>query len=110
MLQKLLALLRRADRRTLVLAGAWACFVFFTALTAALRMNPVLAASALVALFLLISALTFERVGFDVPTIAILVGGLCLYLAYLGYTSFAERNYDGPAQLDYIQYIADHGR
>jgi hypothetical protein len=45
---------------------------------------------------------------FDRVTIAIVMGGVALYLGYLHYTDFRERNYDADDQLHYIQYILEH--
>lgn len=51
-------------------------------------------------------ALTLRRLALDAGTIVILLATLALYVMYLGYTQYGERNYDGPAQLQYVQYIA----
>lgn len=48
-----------------------------------------------------------RRLRFDWPTVALVLAGMGFYLVYLGYTDIGERNYDGPAQLEYIQHIAE---
>jgi hypothetical protein len=99
-----------ADRSTLALGAAGATFTLFLVLASVTKPNPIFAGIGIGLLYLVISGLVFLRSGFDRITVGILLGGLGLYLAYLGYTSYAERNYDGPAQLEYIQYIATNGR
>jgi len=46
---------------------------------------------------------------FDTGTTAIFLAAYALYLAYLSYTGFVERNYDGLAQVEYIRYLLEHG-
>ena len=41
-------------------------------------------------------------------TTAIVVGAAALYGAYLSYTSFGQRNYDGGAQIQYLRYLIEH--
>ncbi len=57
--------------------------------------------------FLLVVAMAalLRRLRFDTGTILVLLGGVWLYLGYLGYTVYTERNYDGGAQLEYIEFI-----
>lgn len=50
------------------------------------------------------------RLRFDRFVIATVLAGTCLYGHYLGYTSIAERNYDGSSHVEYIRSIADHLR
>ncbi len=47
-----------------------------------------------------------RRLRFDWLTVAIVLGGTALYTSYASYTSIAERNYDGPSHLEYIQSLA----
>jgi hypothetical protein len=108
--RRLYASVLRAERSTLALAAAGTTFALFLLLASLTRPNPIFAGFGIGLLYLVISGLVFLRSGFDRVTVGILLGGLGLYLAYLGYTSYAERNYDGPAQLEYIQYIVDTGR
>ena len=50
-----------------------------------------------------------RRLRFDWVIVALVLLGTVLQVDYLGYTSISERNYDGPAQIQYIQAIArDH--
>jgi hypothetical protein len=69
---------------------------------------PPLVAAVYTAAAFPVVALAFARARFDRFTIAIVLGGLWLYLGYLAYTDFGERNYDGGEQLRYVQYIVEH--
>ena len=108
MLATLFASLRRPDGQTralfigLVLTTLWS----FVAIYA----HPSVTVLGLtyIPLFIALVLLLFLRVGFDWRTTFILAAGVGFYVAYLGYTEFGERNYDGPAQLDYIQFVADN--
>jgi len=51
-----------------------------------------------------------RRLRFDGFIVATVLAGTLLCLNYLGYTSIAERNSDGPAHVEYIQLIAGHLR
>lgn len=51
-----------------------------------------------------------RRLRFDWPTVALAVSGTLLSVTYSSYTDISERNYDGPAQVEYIQTLADTGR
>jgi hypothetical protein len=72
--------------------------------------------SASVTLWLLLGVtLAFElavlrRLAFDRVTVAIVLAGTALGFDYLTYTSIAERNYDGSSHLEYVRFIAEHGR
>lgn len=58
---------------------------------------------------LLFETYALRRLRFDWVVVGIVLLGTVLQVDYLGYTSIAERNYDGPSQLAYIQSIAgDH--
>jgi hypothetical protein len=50
-------------------------------------------------------AALLKRLRFDTGTILVVLGGVWLYLGYLGYTVYTERNYDGGSQLEYIEFI-----
>jgi hypothetical protein len=110
MLSTVLASLRRPDGQTraifagIVVGTAWSILAVLT--------HPSFTTLAVtyIPLFIGLVLLLFLRVGFDLRTTLILTAGVGFYLAYLGYTEFGERNYDGPAELDYIQYVADTGR
>lgn len=108
MLANLAGFLRRTTFSTRLLAAAVGLTVAFTAIAAAVTMKPIVTVPVYVVLSLALWTLALERARFDRGVIAILVAGLGLYLMYLGYTDFGERNYDGGAQLQYIEYILQH--
>jgi hypothetical protein len=60
------------------------------------------------ALLFVVTAAFLVRAKLDRGVIVILLAGLGLYIVYLGYTSFGERNYDAGVQLEYIEYIVKH--
>jgi hypothetical protein len=101
--------LRRTDPGARWAVALIASLVGFASVAARVHAAPLVTSVVCSVLLLGIAALAYRRAGFDGPTVAILVSAIGLYLAYLGYTDAAERNYDGPEQLDYIQYIAEHG-
>jgi hypothetical protein len=51
-----------------------------------------------------------RRLRFDWVVVAVVLLGTVLQADYLSYTSIAERNYDGPSQIEYIRSIADDHR
>jgi hypothetical protein len=51
-----------------------------------------------------------RRLRFERFIIATVLAGTVVCVNYLAYTSIAERNCDGPAQVQYIQSIAEHLR
>jgi len=51
-----------------------------------------------------------RRLRFDWSIVALVVAGTLLCVDYASYTEIAERNYDGPAQVHYIQTLARSGR
>jgi hypothetical protein len=51
-----------------------------------------------------------RRLRFDWLTSVLVVSGTLLAVDYGTYTTISERNYDGPAQLQYIQALARSGR
>lgn len=51
-----------------------------------------------------------RRLRFDAAVVAIVLAGTFLDVEYLTYTSVGERNYDGAAQLEYIQSLASSWR
>jgi hypothetical protein len=51
-----------------------------------------------------------RRLRFDWLTVAIVLAGAVVCTDYLTYTSVAERNYDGPSHIEYIQSIAQDVR
>ena len=57
---------------------------------------------------LVLAGTVLRRLRFDLGTQAIFLLGLVFYFFYLSYTTFGERNYDGPEQLKYIEYIAQN--
>jgi 4-amino-4-deoxy-L-arabinose transferase-like glycosyltransferase len=53
---------------------------------------------------------TLRWLRFDAWLVAILTGGVALYVSYLTYTDLSERNYDGPEHLWYVNFVAEHAR
>ena len=94
------------NTRALLLLGAALAAFAMIAVRLHVRL-PIVAMTYSVALFPFV-ALVLARARFDRMTIAIVLGGLWLYLGYLTYTEFGERNYDGGEQLKYVQYIVEH--
>src|ERR1700733_674261 len=75
----------------------FACAVItaiFTALAVALRIRPIASEAVYSVLFVVMTAAALRRARLEVGLIALIVGGVCFYLAYLGYTEYGERNYD----------------
>jgi hypothetical protein len=99
-----------AGRRANTGAILWTSIVgaAFTVEAMVIRLRPALLATVYTGLLVALLFFVLRRLRFDRGTIAILLAGVVSYLAYLGYTSFGERNYDGAAQLDYIKYVVDH--
>jgi hypothetical protein len=62
------------------------------------------------AVTLLLELWVLRRLRFDWFLVATVLAGTLVYANYLGYTSLAERNYDGPAHVEYIQSIAEQRR
>jgi hypothetical protein len=60
----------------------------------------VLASTVLVELWVL------RRLRFDRLTVATVLAGTVVCVSYLGYTSIAERNYDGASHVEHVQSIA----
>jgi hypothetical protein len=59
---------------------------------------------------LLFELYALRRLRFDWVVVAIVLLGTALAVDYLSYTSLSERNYDGPAHVEYIQAIAQQHR
>ena len=110
MLDKLRASIRRSATSTRILIAALVLSVAFAGVAMAARIGPAIVGPVEGVLFFVITGAARVRARFDRGVIAILLGGLGLYLAYLGYTSFGERNYDGGPQLQYIEYIVQNHR
>jgi hypothetical protein len=58
----------------------------------------------------LIELWVLRRLRFDGFIVATVLAGTLLCVNYLCYTSIAERNYDGPSHVEYLQSIARQGR
>ena len=108
MLQRLNAALAGASKSTQAMIGLGVVVVLSTGAAAVGRPQPALLAGVYIAVFFALFALSLRKLRFDYLTIAIVFGGFVLYLGYLTYTTYSERNYDGPAQLEYITYIVQH--
>ncbi|MBW2522718.1 MAG: glycosyltransferase family 39 protein [Deltaproteobacteria bacterium] len=108
LLSKIRPALRRARQgwRPLMIVGG--ALAGFTVAASLVRLPPGFLAAAYFGLFLALLWIALRRLRLDVVTILLILGGFCLYLLYLTYTWYGERNYDGPEQLKYIQYIAEH--
>lgn len=100
---RLMALGTRMSTR--VLAGASGFAILFATLAVILHTKPAMVAVVEGAVLFVIAGAALARARLDRGVIAIILIGLAFYLAYLGYTSFGERNYDGGVQLEYIEYI-----
>ena len=105
MLAKITALIRQLRGETRLLLLGVALLVVFTAVAVIARLRPPVTGPVYVVLLLPVIALSLRRLRLDGWTIAIILASLGLYGAYLGYTDFGERNYDGPEQLSYIEHI-----
>jgi hypothetical protein len=91
------------------LAISVACLVVACAVFSRVRAPTLVTGAAFVVpiFALALAVLVRARLGFS--TIAVIMGGLCLYGAYFTYTGYGERNFDGGSQLEYVRYIVDHG-
>ncbi len=58
----------------------------------------------------LLELYVLRRLRFDGLTVALVLSGTLLSVIYSSYTDISERNYDGPAQVEYIQALADAWR
>ncbi len=106
--KKLLAAVRGTTGNTRAIVAVLLALSVLVAVAARLHVRVVtLAVAASLSLFA-VTALCLRRARFDRFTILIVLGGLWLYLGYLSYTDYGERNYDGGEQLRYVQYIVEH--
>jgi hypothetical protein len=114
MLAALIARLRQelenTEPVTRLLAGALTLAVMVAVIGTFSRLRPDVFMAVEGTLFFVITAAALMRSKQEPGVIAILLGALGFYFVYLGYTSFGERNYDGGPQLEYVQYIWDHGK
>ncbi len=95
-----------ALERNAVPLAVLALSVLFASLARTLHIKDDITAVVLGGAALVLAGTLLRRLRFDVGTQVILLAGLVLYFLYLSYTTFGERNYDGPEQLKYIEYIA----
>jgi hypothetical protein len=107
-LDKLRTAARGSSWSARVLAAVAFLAVAFTAIAAALHLRPIVTGAVFCVLIVVLTAAALRRARFDAGVIAIVVAGLCLYLAYLGYTQYGERNYDAGVQVEYMQYLLEH--
>jgi hypothetical protein len=56
---------------------------------------------------LALSTVVLVRLRLPIPTVMVIVAALILYAAYMTYTSYGERNFDGHEQLVYVKFIAE---
>ena len=106
--QSLLPRIRGSAWSSRVLVAGALITALFTALAVTLGLRPIVVQPVYTVLLVVVTAAALRRARFDVGVIAIVVAGLCLYLAYLGYTGYGARNYDAGVQVEYIQYILEH--
>jgi len=99
----------RARLSTLVIIVSAILLVIALPILSVARANPIVASIVLSPLALTLVVATLRRLGFGVWTIIIIAGALVLYGAYFSYTSFGERNHDGPSHFKYVEYLAKHG-
>ncbi|HEX6277723.1 MAG TPA: hypothetical protein VFZ53_31995 [Polyangiaceae bacterium] len=59
---------------------------------------------------LLVELLVLRRLRFDKFVVAIVLAGTLVYVNYLGVTSLAERNVDGPSHAQYVRLVAERLR
>ena len=99
----------RARLSTLVIVVSAILFAIAIPILAAARANPIVASSVLGVVSLTLVVATLKRLGFGTWTIVTIAAALVLYGAYFSYTSFGERNHDGPSHFKYVEYLAKHG-
>jgi hypothetical protein len=108
LLDRIRAHARHPETSTVVLSMAVGLAVFVAAAAVAARRAPPIVGVIEGVLLVIMFGAALVRARFDRGVIVILLGGLWLYLAYLGYTAYGERNYDGGPQLQYVEYIYQH--
>jgi hypothetical protein len=59
---------------------------------------------------LVAEAYVLRRLRFDAVILALVAASMLLCASYVSYTSVEERNYDGQAQVEYVELIARHAR
>lgn len=96
---------RHRWRPLMTVGGA---LVGFTMAASLVRLPPGVLAVVYFGLFLALLGTVLRRLELDWTTTTLVLGGFCFYLLYLSYTWYGERNYDGPEQLKYIEYIVEH--
>lgn len=99
---------RAASLSAKLLAVALLAFGIFSVVAMAARIHPVALGTIYALLFLPIAGILLLRLNLDRVVTATLFAGLVLYVAYWTYTGYGERNFDGGAQLQYIEYLAVH--
>jgi len=57
---------------------------------------------------LALAAALLKRLKLPIPTIVVICSAMALYLSYIQYTGFGERNFDGNEQLKYVKFIAEN--
>jgi hypothetical protein len=108
LLERIVGWLLKLSKTSQAMLGIALLLAVFTLSALVGRPHPAVLASVYIGLGFALFGLVLRRLRFDIITVAIILGGMFLYLAYLGYTTYGERNYDGPAQLEYISYITKH--
>ncbi len=92
--------------RNALMLGLLCVSVLYAVLARNLHISENISAAILGSFSVVLAGLYLKRLRIDGGTNFILLSGLVLYYFYLTYTSPGERNYDGPEQLKYIEYIS----
>lgn len=105
LVERIRARVRAARDEDRWLAMATGLLLVLILVASLVRLRPIVVTSAAVVLTFGITALVLRRVRLDLGTIGVILAGMAFNLVYLGYTEYGERNYDGPAQIQYIEHI-----
>ncbi|MBI4951549.1 MAG: glycosyltransferase family 39 protein [Myxococcales bacterium] len=93
------------DQHTQVILGCLFLIAFGVAVVWYTHAPPIVGGLACGLPALVLSVTLMRKLRFDLTTIVIVAAGLGLYALYFTYTGYGERNYDGDAQLEYVQYL-----
>ncbi len=102
------AFVARTNRHTRYVFFFLLLIILFTALCTVLPIPDIPKAAVYIVLFFSLIAIALRRIDFGYLTIGIILAGTAFYLSYLSYTTYGERNYDGPEQLNYVLYVLEH--
>ncbi len=99
----------RARPSSLVIIASAIVFALALPILAVAHAGPIVASIVLGVAALTLVVATLRRLGFGLWTIVTITAALILYGAYFSYTSYGERNHDGPSHFKYVTYLATHG-